>query len=145
VNRRVSAEANGAVCILSLSIQAVQELLQKQPLWLRNLSSLLLWNQETAIRMATDLLIRDARARVSARLLTLCGMRAGQELPKGPIELPLTQDQFAAMCGLSRKSAHRVLNRMEAEGLCENRYGEIVVKSPEVLAKRLMTYGARRE
>ena len=60
---------------------------------------LLLWNREKAIQTATDFLIKDPQARVCARLLTLCGVRVGTDLPKEPVELPLTQDQFAMMCG----------------------------------------------
>ncbi len=50
VTRRVAVEARVPVQILYLSIEAVQEMLQEQPSWQRNLSSLLLWNLENAIR-----------------------------------------------------------------------------------------------
>jgi CRP/FNR family transcriptional regulator, cyclic AMP receptor protein len=139
VTRRVAVEARVPVQILCLAIKAVQEMLQEQPLWQRNLSSLLLWNLESAIRTGIDLLIQDPKARVCARLLTLCGVRVGQDPPKGAIELPLTQDQLAMMCGLSRKSVHRGLNSLESEGLCENRYAGIVVSSPEALERSLMS------
>jgi len=144
VTRRVAVEARAPVKILYLSIQAVQELLLEQPLWQKNLSSLLLWNLESAIRTGVDLLIQDPKARVCARLLTLCGVRAGQNLPKGPVELPLTQDQLAMMCGLSRKSVHRALNSLESDGLCENRYAGIVVPNPASLEKSLLALGSRR-
>jgi CRP/FNR family transcriptional regulator, cyclic AMP receptor protein len=142
VTRRVAVEARLPVCILYFPIKAVQEMLQEQPLWQRNLSTLLLWNLESAIRTGVDLLIQDPKARVCARLLTLCGVRAGQSPPKGPIELPLTQDQLAMMCGLSRKSVHRALNSLESEGLCENRYAGIIVPSLEPLEKRLLALEA---
>jgi CRP/FNR family cyclic AMP-dependent transcriptional regulator len=141
VTRRVAVEARVPVQILYLSIKAVQEMLQEQPLWQRNLSSLLLWNLEIAIRTGIDLLIQDPKARVCARLLTLCGVSVGRDLPKGPIELPLTQDQLAMMCGLSRKSVHRALRNLESERLCENRYAGIVVSSPEALEKSLISRG----
>lgn len=144
VTRRVAVEARAPVKILYLSIQAVQELLLEQPLWQKNLSSLLLWNLESAIRTGIDLLIQDPKARVCARLLTLCGVRAGQHLPKGPVELPLTQDQLAMMCGLSRKSVHRALNSLESDGLCENRYAGIVVSNPQSLEKSLLALGSRQ-
>jgi CRP/FNR family transcriptional regulator, cyclic AMP receptor protein len=144
VTRRVAVEARVPVQILYLSIKAVQEMLQEQPLWQRNLSSLLLWNLENAIRTGIDLLIQDPKARVCARLLTLCGVRVGRDLPKGPIELPLTQDQLAMMCGLSRKSVHRALHNLESEKLCENRYAGIVVPSLEALEKRLMSLGSSK-
>jgi CRP/FNR family cyclic AMP-dependent transcriptional regulator len=144
VTRRVAIEARLPVQILCLSIKAVQEMLQEQPLWQRNLSTLLLWNLESAIRTGIDLLIQDPKARVCARLLTLCGVRAGHDFPKGAIELPLTQDQLAMMCGLSRKSVHRALNSLEAEGLCENRYAGIVVSSLDGLERILMSPAVRR-
>jgi len=145
VNRRVAVEAVVPVQILCLPIKAVQKMLEEQPSWQKNFSALLLWNQENAIRTATDLLIKDPKARVCARLLTLCGVRDGNNLPKGAIELPLTQDQFAMMCGLSRKSVHLALRRLESEGFCENRYGGIVVSSAEALEKSLVSFGTRSE
>ena len=143
VNRRVAIEAPVPVQILGLPIRAVQEILEMEPLWLRHLSALLLWNLDSALRTATDFLIKDPRARVCVRLLTLCGVRAGMDLPKGPIELPLTQDQFATMCGLSRKSVHSALHRLESEGLCQNCYGAIVVSNVEALEASLMSLGWR--
>jgi CRP/FNR family transcriptional regulator, cyclic AMP receptor protein len=144
VTRRVAVEARLPVQILCLAIKAVQEMLQEQPVWQRNLSSLLLWNLENAIRTGIDLTIQDPKTRVCARLLTLCGARVGQDPPKGPIELPLTQDQLAMMCSLSRKSVHRALNSLESEGLCENRYAGIVVPSTEALEKSLMSPAIQR-
>lgn len=144
VKRRVAVEAAVPVQILCLPIRAVQKMLAERLQWQRNFSSLLLWNQENAIRSAADLLIRDPRARVSARLLTLCGVRTGQSPPKTAIELPVTQEQFAIMCGLSRKSVHTALNRLASEGLCENRYGGIVVLNPEALEKNLMSLASNR-
>ncbi len=145
VSRRVAVEACVPVQILCLSIKAVQDMLEEQPLWQRNLSALLLWNLDRTIRSATDLLIKAPGARVRARLLTLCGIRVGKRPPKGPIELPVTQEQFAMMCGLSRKSVHVALNRLESERLCENRYGGIVVLSTAALEKSLRSLGSRRE
>lgn len=145
VTRRVAVEAVVPVQILCLSTTAVQEMLEEQPLWQRNFSALLLCNLESAIQTAIDLLIKDPKARVCARLLTLCGARFGQDLPKGPIELPLTQDQLAVMCGLSRKSAHFALNSLESDGVCENRYRWIVVPSPDALERSLMSLGSCRE
>jgi CRP/FNR family cyclic AMP-dependent transcriptional regulator len=141
VLRRISVEANVPAQILSLPAKAVREILVEQPLWQKNFSALLLWNQILAIRTIVDLLIRDPGKRVYARLLTLSGVRTGDEIPTGPIELALTQEQFAMMCGLSRKSVQRVLNKMESEGLCENRYAEIVVTSLEALVERLTANG----
>jgi len=133
------------VQILCLSIEAIQQMLNGQPSWQKNLSTLLLWNAETALRTTIDLLIRNPQARVSARLLTLCGVRQGYEIPKGPVEPPLTQDQFAGMCGLSRKSVQRALSNLESEGLCENHYGRIVMSSAEALENSLMSLGSRSE
>jgi len=145
VVRRISVEANTPSQILCLPAKAVQEMLQEQPACYKSFSALLLWNQILAIRTIVDLLIRDPKARVYARLLTLCGARIGQELPQGPIELPLTQEQFAMMCGLSRKSVYRVLNRMEAEGLCESGYARIVVGSARALEQRLTAMGSKAD
>ena len=142
VSRRVAVEACISVHILCLPIKAVTAMLEERPSWQRNLSSLLLWNQDKAIRTAADLLIRDPKTRVCARLLTLCGAGVGKNR-KNPTELPLTQDQFAMMCGLSRKSVHLALNQLESEGLCQNRYGGILVCSPDALEQRLFGLGSR--
>ena len=145
VIRRISVEVNTPAQILCLPAKAVQEMLKEEPAWHKNFSALLLWNQILAIRTIVDLLIRDPKARVYARLLTVCGARLGQELPKGPIDVPLTREQLAMMCGLSRKSVYRVLSGMEAEGLCEAGYGRIVVRSAQTLVKQLTAMGSTAE
>lgn len=144
-SRLVAVEACVPTHILCLPTEAVLGMLKEQPLWYRNISALLLWNLERAVRTATDLLITDPNVRVRARLLTLCGYGICQDFPDDRIELPLTQDQFAMMCGLSRKSVHLSLHRLESEGLCENRYGGIVVPSAEALEKSLLSLGSRSE
>lgn len=137
VKRRLAIEAPVPVLILYLPISGVQDMLQIQPLWQKNLSSLLLWNTDIAMRTTMDLLIKAPKPRVYARLLTLCGAKVGLTLTATPIDLPLTQSQFATMCGLSRKSVQRILAKMESAGLLENRYGGIRVLNPADLEKRL--------
>lgn len=145
VSRRMSVEAVAPTILLCLPLTAVQEMLEMQPKWMRNFSALLLWNLESVLRSSMDLLIAEPRARVYARLLTLCGVRDGRELPEGPITLPLNQEQLANMCGLSRKSVNLALRGLENEGACENRYGEIVVVNLAAVRTCVAKIGAGTE
>ena len=141
VRRKISIEAAIPVQVLCLSIGSVQDMIRDIPSAMKQFSTLLLWNHQIALRTAVDLMIREPLPRVCARLLTLVGFGRGQTLGDGPFELPLTQDLLATMCGLSRKSVHRVLKMLEAEGHCQSHYGTIVVLDPRAVERKLVEAG----
>jgi CRP/FNR family cyclic AMP-dependent transcriptional regulator len=50
-------------------------------------------------------------------------------------DVPLTQDDLAAMAGVSRPTANRVLRRFEAEGVVRLRRRQIEISQPERLRR----------
>lgn len=140
---RLSTEALDAVHITCVHMDAVDEMIQEHPSWALSLLALLVWNQEAVVRTALDLLLRDPTARVSARLLTLCGATPECVFPTGSVEVPLTQTQLATMCGLSRKCVHRVLSGLEARKICEALYGKIVIVNPLAPQQMAIAIGSR--
>lgn len=137
IRRQVALEAAVETLLLAVPPGAAAAMLASSPAVAREFLSLIVANQQIAIRTAADLLIQAPRARVAARLLTLSGLRLGQAAEPGPSQLPLTQDQLAAMCGLSRNSINRVLQNFESARLCERRYGSIHIPSLKAVEDRL--------
>jgi DNA-binding IscR family transcriptional regulator len=50
--------------------------------------------------------------------------------------VPLTHEQLAAMLGVGRSYASRVIQTFKAEGVLETRRGSILVRNPEALRIR---------
>jgi CRP-like cAMP-binding protein len=142
MKQSVEVQAAMATQMMCVPEPAVNEMLLDLRNY-RSLSTAMLWNHEKAIRTTTDLLISNPTARVCARLLTLCGARFGKNPPEKPVELPITQDQLAMMCGLSRKSVNRVLIKLKVDKICEYRYGSLVVPNCERLETKLVQMAAR--
>ncbi len=67
-------------------------------------------------RLALDLMWCDVATRLERRLADLAA-RHGRPVPSGRLlELPLSQDELAALAGTTRESANRALRRLAAEG-----------------------------
>jgi CRP/FNR family cyclic AMP-dependent transcriptional regulator len=78
-----------------------------------------------------DALFLDARQRVARRLLDCrCSLGIGGSEP-----LPLTQDDLAAMAGVSRPTANRVLRRLQDQGSVRLGRRHIAVADIESLAR----------
>lgn len=89
-----------------------------------------------------NLTFLDVPGRVAKYLLDLAqvsgpvAVPAG-DMPAGPLELSLTQDELAAFVGASRVSVNRVLGDLERRGLVEVRRRRIVILDPERLSKEI--------
>jgi CRP/FNR family cyclic AMP-dependent transcriptional regulator len=81
--------------------------------------------------LLSDALFLTADARVARRLLDCSESLADCH---GAV-LPLTQDDLAAMAGVSRPTANRVLRRFEAEGVVRLRRRHIEISQPERLRR----------
>jgi CRP-like cAMP-binding protein len=122
-NRQVALEAAMDTTLLTVPGQAMTALLADTPAFTRHILGLVLANQLIAVRTAADLLIQAPRQRLVARLLTLSGLKLGEQASQSSCDLPLTQDQLAAMCCLSRNSISRMLAELEHHGLVRRKYG----------------------
>jgi CRP/FNR family cyclic AMP-dependent transcriptional regulator len=74
----------------------------------------------------------DVDKRVLRRLLDLARTyRDGT----GPVTIPLTQDEIAALAGATRQPVNKVLRRWQARGAIELQRGRITIVDPAALAK----------
>jgi CRP-like cAMP-binding protein len=137
VNRQVAIEAATDANLLTVPVSAVQGLIRDFPNAMNHFSALVLDSLLVAMRSGADLLLRDLRKRICSRLLTLSGLRLGENARPEPCDLPITQDQFAAMCGLSRNSVNRGLAELEKDGLCRSAYGRIHIPDLKAIEAQL--------
>jgi len=91
------------------------------------------------LRSGLDLLIRNPRARMIARLLTLAGLN-GNSVKHRTIDLLVTQEQMATMSCLSRKSSHAYMKELQNAGICEVYYGGITIVRPDMLIQVFREY-----
>ncbi len=88
----------------------------------RYFAILTLEHLEEAISVIGNLMAADPVARVAGRLLTL--MRAQ---PDGRATFPITQDELASMCGLTRQTVNKVVRRFTDEGIVASKYGQLTI------------------
>ncbi len=134
--RVVTMECRQATLAIAITRKAVDDIIQASPMFAYGFFELFSLNQQIALRSAIDLLMPDPRARLCARLLTLCGMQ-GVNLPLPPISIPMTQEELAVTSCLSRKTVHMLLNEFVAQGICELHYRRITVLDVKALAGKL--------
>ena len=121
-----SAEAVWAVTDCSLftvSTSNLNELAAEFPDTWRVLGALASARHQQATRRVHDLTIRDPHVRSAA---VLRGFRS--DIGPAPQALPLTQEQLARACLVSRGTFSRVLAQFERAGKVERRYGRTLVR-----------------
>jgi CRP-like cAMP-binding protein len=72
--------------------------------------------------------------RVELRLVDLVAQYGGTA--PGPVDIPLTQDDLADLCGASRTTVNKVLRGLEDDGLVTVSRGHLVVPDPDRLGRR---------
>ena len=55
----------------------------------------------------------------------------------GPVDIPLTQEDVAELCGASRTTVNKVLRGLEDEGVVTVSRGHVVVAQPDRLRRRV--------
>ncbi|MFL6204452.1 MAG: Crp/Fnr family transcriptional regulator [Acidimicrobiales bacterium] len=73
--------------------------------------------------------------RVERRLFDLV-QQYGADAP-GPVDIPLTQEDVAELCGASRTTVNKVLRGLEEGGLVTVSRGHVVVARPDQLRRRV--------
>jgi CRP-like cAMP-binding protein len=107
--------------IVQLPRRAVERIAEGQPILWRGLAMLSAVNVQLAARIARDALLRSPAERCAATLDRLVGT---QPLP---CDLPITQTQFADICGLSRGAVAKTLSDLERGGVVSRGYASITV------------------
>ncbi len=134
--RRVGITATRSSVVLHLQASDFLAIASHQPEAWRWLSLILLLNNELAISVCDDLMIRDPKERATAILLRLSGCHSGAPEADNPTELDLTHDELARMTNLSRTTIGSLLREYEAEGWIEQSYRCISIRNPAALRAR---------
>lgn len=105
--------------LVSVSLTAMEEIAVRSPdLW-RALAGLTAMSTQTAVQSARDLMIRHPRKRCLAVMRRLSSSLGDHK------DLPISQDELAAMSALSRGSVSRILSDLEAKGRVKRGYRSI--------------------
>ena len=120
--RQVSMVAlSPEVRVAAVSLKQLEDIAQAQPQFWRALAGLSAINAGVAIQIARDLMIRDAYARCRA-VLSRLALSLGTDCP-----LPVSQEELAEMCGMSRGALSKVLGTLERSGALIRGYRSIVL------------------
>jgi len=131
--RGIAASAKSSVWIARIPQATVKALLAERPEWWRHLMQLSVIYGEISQTIAADLLIRDSERRCAAVLLRLTGRRFVGPDDTQPVEVAITQNEFAGAASLSRNSVGTMLQRLKARGLVELGYRGMTVRAPAAL------------
>ena len=98
------------------------ELLHARPEWWRVLASAVLEYGDTAVSALADLLIPDNDRRCACTLLRIAGLRHPRRSRPERRDVPVTQDELAAMVNVSRSTLVQILQRLERRRLIAQGY-----------------------
>lgn len=127
--RIVDHVARGPTLIAHLDGPAIDKMVGQNPGWWRHFGYLATVLGELVTGFASDLLILDSRRRCIAALLHIANVRWVAPT-SDPIDVEVSQEELAAIGGLSRKTAGRVLKDLEGQGLVELGYRSIRMIKP---------------
>jgi CRP/FNR family cyclic AMP-dependent transcriptional regulator len=135
--RRVGLAVTRDSKLLHLPLHAIREIVAADPGAWRFFGLASIAHVDVAIGAADDLLIRNHVKRSVAVLLRLGGCR--QQTPPGaaPIEIDVSQEDFAALANLARTTAGTVLRTLEASGHVKVSYRRVQILAPDALRAML--------
>jgi CRP/FNR family transcriptional regulator/CRP/FNR family cyclic AMP-dependent transcriptional regulator len=113
------------------------ELLRRSPAAVEGLLAALVGTIRKASESAADLMFLDQPGRLAKKLAELAethGRRSAHHQVE--IEIPLTQDELAAMIGATRTRVNRLLSFYEAQGIVALGRRRIVIRDSEALRRR---------
>jgi CRP/FNR family cyclic AMP-dependent transcriptional regulator len=135
--RSATVEALEPVETVSLAREDFMQFLQANP---PTMERLLRWLAR-AVRGADDELadrvFLDLQGRLVKKLLDLAADHGRLADGAVEIELPMTQEDLAAMIGASRGSVNKILGWYEEQGAIERRGRRIAILDPERLRRRI--------
>ena len=131
--RRISLSVTRESEILHLPLAAIREIVAADPGAWRFFGLAAIAHNDVAIGAADDLLIRDHVKRSVAVLLRLGGCRYRTLPDLAPIEVDVSQDDFAAMTNVARTTAGTVLRTLEAAGHIEVAYRRVRILAADAL------------
>lgn len=133
--RTHDAHATSATTLLHVPLAVWQRLAADDPLWWRDLGTLLAGKTRALLDALEDLAPQPAPVRVARRLQAMStgyGMLADGAARR---HLALSQEQLAAMLSLSRQTVSEVLRDFEARGWLRRRYRSVELLDAAALAR----------
>ncbi len=110
--------------------------LQRYPAVTREVLTVLSRRLRQADALIEDIVLRDVHARVARRLLALAeehGIPVGDSIA---VHLPLSQEELAALVGISRETLNRVLRVYRVKGWISFEGRQLYVHQPQALRRR---------
>jgi CRP-like cAMP-binding protein len=135
--RRIGLAVTRDSEVLHLPLPAIREIVASDPGTWRFFGLASIIHNDDAIGGADDLLIRDHVKRSIAVLLRLGGCRYRTPREPRPIEVDVSQDDFAAMTNMARTTAGTVLRKLEADGGVQVSYRRVRIIAPDALRAML--------
>ncbi|BEP40138.1 Crp/Fnr family transcriptional regulator [Variovorax sp. 375MFSha3.1] len=125
--------------IVHLPSDAVIAVLDAEPVLWRDVAKLGLQRQRLSIVLLQNQMLNSIHGRVAATLMSLVHFYGGQgpgtaEDAGGPL-VRLSQNDLAAMLGLSRQTINKELGRLVEEGAIDMRYKRIRIVDADRLAR----------
>jgi len=135
--RRIGLTVTRDTALLNLPLPAIREIVAADPGAWRYFGLAAIAHYDVAIGAADDLLIRDHVKRSVAVLLRIGGCRYLTPAGAKPVEVDVSQEDFAVMCNLARTTAGTVLRKLAAQGHIEVAYRRVRILAPDALRKEL--------
>jgi CRP-like cAMP-binding protein len=119
-DRRVmAAVAKSPICAFYLPLADLEQLIANAA-YCRSIAMLTYEHLEEAMLVITSLMQNEGVVRVCSRLLSLAHTNE-----RGDQKLEVTQSDLASMCGLSRQSVNKSLQRLADAGAIVTDYGKV--------------------
>src|SRR5271165_7376131 len=131
--RRIGLAVTRDSELLHLPLHAIREIVAADPGAWRFFGLAAIAHYDVAVGAADDLLIRDHVKRSVAVLLRLGGCRYLTPEGAQPIEVDVSQEDFATMTNLARTTAGTVLRKLEADGHVKVTYRRVRILAPDEL------------
>lgn len=120
--------AHAPTRILVLPRAEYQRLIEEDPAHFRRIADVALERLELLIRIYADSRSLSAQDLIPARLSTLVELRRTEcDQAGGAIKLALSQGEIAAIFGVSRQTLNTALKRLEAAGLIEVGFRQLLI------------------
>ncbi|MEH2528448.1 MULTISPECIES: Crp/Fnr family transcriptional regulator [unclassified Bradyrhizobium] len=124
--RSVSVRAKTKSSAIVISRQKIEAMIEEDPLCLRYFALLSELHLHECLRAIAELSQRDSFCKVCARLISL-GVSYVRGSNARIIEIPVSHDEFASLCGISRKTLERVLGELKQNSVIDVHYRSITI------------------
>jgi CRP/FNR family cyclic AMP-dependent transcriptional regulator len=112
--------------VIAISRQKIQAMIEEDPTFMRSFALLSEFHLQESLMAIVELSRQDSFSKVCARLISL-GLSYARGSNARTVEIPATHDEFAGLCGVSRKTLERVLSELKQMGVINVHYRSIVI------------------